>query len=88
MSVKRYDVEAYSWFGTAHWTLVESVDGDFVYASDYNELRERVAWMMECEGEQRSIIQEAFHPKSYHRTRHTEFLMTLIVARKAVEELL
>lgn len=53
-----------------------------------DELRERVAWMRECEAEQRSIVQEGFHPKSYHRYRHTEFLMTLLAARRAVEELL
>ena len=48
MSVNRYDVEAYSWFGTAHWNLVESEVGDIIRASDYDELRERVAWMIEC----------------------------------------
>ena len=46
MSVKRYDIEAYSWFGTAHWNLVESEVGDFVYASDYDELCERVRKML------------------------------------------
>ena len=48
MSVNRYDVEAYSWFGTAHWNLVESEVGDIIRAYDYDELRERVAWMIEC----------------------------------------
>ena len=46
MSVKRYDIDAYSSFEAANWTLVESEVGDFVYDSDYDELRERVAWMI------------------------------------------
>ena len=49
MSVKRYDIEAYSSFEAANWTLVESAVGDFVYASDYDELGELVAWMLECQ---------------------------------------
>ena len=48
MSVKRYDIEAYLYYDDCRWETTESVDGDFVYASDYNELRERVAWMIEC----------------------------------------
>ena len=48
MSVNRYDIDAYSYFEAANWTLVESAVGDFVYAFDYDELRERVAWMIEC----------------------------------------
>ena len=46
MSVKRYDIDAYSSFEAANWTLVESEIGDFVYASDYDELRERVRKML------------------------------------------
>ena len=46
MSVKRYDIDAYSSFEAANWTLVESEIGDFVYASDYDELRERVRNML------------------------------------------
>ena len=48
MSVKRYDIEAYSYFEAASWTLVESEVGDFVYASDYDELRERYNALVEA----------------------------------------
>ena len=43
MSVKRYDIEAYLYYDDCRWETTESVDGDFVYASDYDELRSRVA---------------------------------------------
>ena len=48
MSVKRYDIDAYSHFEAANWDLVESEVGDFVYASDYDELRERVKKMIDA----------------------------------------
>ena len=41
MSVKRYDIEAYLFSDDCHWETIESVEGDFVYASDYDELRNR-----------------------------------------------
>ena len=46
MSVKRYDIEAYLYYGNSRWETIESVEGDFVYASDYDELRERVRKML------------------------------------------
>ena len=46
MSVKRYDIEAYLYYDDCRWETTESVDGDFVYASDYDELRERVRNML------------------------------------------
>lgn len=79
MSVKRYDVDAYSWFGTAHWNLVESEVGDFVYASDYNELCERHNALVEAVARLRKLDREKLHPV-------TDGL--LIDARKAVEEIL
>ena len=49
MSVKRYDIQAYSFYDAANWETVESEVGDFVHASDYDEFRDCVAWMLECE---------------------------------------
>ena len=48
MSVKRYDIEAYLYYDDCRWETTESVDGDFVYASDYDELRSRVARLEEA----------------------------------------
>jgi hypothetical protein len=62
VSVKRYDIDAYSWFGTAHWTLVESEVGDFVYASDYDELRERHNALVSAVARLRKLDREKLHP--------------------------
>ena len=85
MSVKRYDIEAYSYFEAASWTLVESEIGDFMYASDYDELRERVAWMMECDLVRKCI---AFGTIPYNKHSMAEIMGTSRCAHKAVEELL
>ena len=85
MSVNRYDVEAYSWFGTAHWNLVESEVGDIIRASDYDELRERVAWMLECDE-----FLEWINPTNRRRAMfcYPEMRHIFNAASKAVEELL
>ena len=84
-SVKRYDVEVYSWFGIAHWKLVESKVGDFVYASDYDELRKRVAWMIECY----DVDQWLFSDCDIIMGECVEEIgASYNAARKAVEELL
>ena len=54
----------------------------------YNALVEAVAWMLECDAEQRSMLQEGFHPKRFHKDRHTEFIMTLRAARAEVDRLI
>ena len=62
MSVKRYDIDAYSSFEAANWTLVESEVGDFVYASDYDELNakyKRALFVLEYERENRMIERDA-----------------------------
>ena len=50
MSVKRYELyieDEYPW----HAGMYAVSEGDelFVLASDYDELRKRVAWMLECD---------------------------------------
>ena len=82
MSVNRYDIDAYSYFEAANWTLVESAVGDFVYAFDYDELRERVAWMLECE--------YMHHGRGFllHGFAIIEIADSFLAARKSVEELL
>ena len=85
MSVKRYDIEAYSYFEAANWELVESEVGDYVHASDYDELRERVAWLMECELARKCI---AFGTIPYNMQGRVEIMGMSRCARKAVEELL
>ena len=83
MSVKRYDVEAYSWFGTAHWNLVESDVGDIIRASDYDELRNAVSAMIAA------LSKGVFDPGEYfdHDVRVMR-AKEFSAARKAVEELL
>ena len=114
MSVKRYDIDVYSSFEAANWTLVESEVGDFVYASDYdelnakykralfvleyerenrmierdaaNELRERVAWMLECGKFGRWLL--SAESGSVFADALEESFASYAAARKSVEELL
>lgn len=85
MSVNRYDIDAYSYFEAANWTLVESAVGDFVYAFDYDELRERVAWMLECDCVHIWVMIDCPSPSD---DNFNEIADECICARKAVEELL
>lgn len=82
MSVKRYDIEAYLYYDDCRWETAESVDGDFVYASDYDELRERVEWMLECDD---CPLRNSTEPEKWGFEALWE---TRYAARKAVEELL
>ena len=77
MSVKRYDVEAYSWFGTAHWNLVESEVGDIIRAYDYDELRNRTKQFIAALG---NIVELDFY--------ESEDLNTYTLAETALKELL
>ena len=47
--VKRYGVRWMEYFLTSEPDIVEVADGEFVPFKDYDELRERVSWMMECD---------------------------------------
>ena len=85
MSVKRYDIEAYSYFEAANWELVESEVGDYVHASDYDEFRDCVAWMLECD-ECRQWLYEACWENE--KLDLNEIWALYECARKAVEELL
>ena len=86
MSVKRYDIDAYSHIEAANWDLVESEVGDFVYASDYDELRERVEWMLEIGETGRWLL--SAESGSVFADALEESFASYEAARKAVEELL
>ena len=77
MSVKRYDIDAYSSFEAANWTLVESEFGDFVYASDYDELRNRAKQFIAALG---NVVELDFY--------ESEDLNTYTLAETALKELL
>ena len=85
MSVKRYDIDAYSGFYPENWMLVESEIGDLVYTSDYDELRELVSWMFECDCVRRCI---AFGTIPYNLHAVVEIMGMLRCAEQAVGELL
>ena len=81
MSVKRYDLQ----FGLDGFCLVPKNHGKYTLYSDYDELRERVAWMLECED-----YLLILNPTNRWRSMfaHPELRHIVNAARKAVEEML
>lgn len=79
MSVERF---GHDWWNNE---IVETFTGEYVLFSDYDELRERVAWMLECE-DYLLILDTTNRWRAmfaYQELRHI-----VNAARKAVEELL
>ena len=59
MSVKRYDIDVYSSFEGANWTLIESEVGDFVYANEHEiSIAELQRELAESERYRQILIQQ------------------------------
>lgn len=86
MSVTRYNFLAVAYYSGAYCEAMESEDGGWVHSDDYDALRERVAWMMECTN---GLLRYAVISLPYGMTDDLkESEESFYAACKAVEELL